>query len=307
MTTFRGLAPELVEPWVTEIFFKEFSMQARFSTQLFRQKTATGAFVDDFQVGGLGRFQLKPEGVPVAFSDPVQGARRRTVILTFALGFRVTMEMRDDEEHGIISQMPADLAESATDSMERLAWGLYNDAWAGTTYQGVPEGDGLRRSLFNTGHVPMTNVGATQSNRLNPGVALSTAGLQSALTLMALTQSEEERFVVNKMKTLVYHPSNEFTAAQLLDSSSDVDQTNPGVVNTVGRSRNGLGQLSVPYITDEDSWSLFGDKHTVSEYTRKGLTRTMAMDSQTFDQMFIAHYRRNVAIGHYRGTVGSAP
>ena len=68
MATFRGLAPELLEPWVTEIFFKEFTEQARFSTELFNQKTATGAFVDDFQVAGLGTFQLKPEGYPAVTS-----------------------------------------------------------------------------------------------------------------------------------------------------------------------------------------------------------------------------------------------
>ena len=307
MATFRGLAPELIEPWVTRIFFKEFTMQRRFSTELFKQKTATGAFVDDFQVAGLGRFVLKPEGVPVAFSDPVQGARRRTVMLTYALGFRVTMEMREDEEHGIISQMPADLAESARDSMERLAWGLYNDGWAAATYTGVPEGDGTRRGLFATGHVPLRNTATTQSNRLNPGVALSTGGLQSALTIFETTQSEEERFVDNVASTLVVHPENRWAADTLLESQSDVDQTNPGVINTVSRNRIGVKVLRVPYITDTDAWSLFGNKHTVTDYTRKSLTRTTAMDSQSFDMMFIAHWRKNVMIGHWRGTVGSAP
>lgn len=153
----------------------------------------------------------------------------------------------------------------------------------------------------------MRNTAATQSNRLNPGVALTTAGLQSALTIFDLTQSEEERFVNNEPRTLVIHPENRWTADQLLESQTDVDQVNPAVINTVSRNRVGLRILRVPYLTDTDAWSIFGDQHTVTEYTRKGLTRTTAMDSQTGDMMFMAHYRRNVMIGHWRGTVGSAP
>ena len=44
------------------------------------------------------------------------------MVLTFALGFRVTMEMQEDEQHGIIAKMPADLADAATDSMDSAAY-----------------------------------------------------------------------------------------------------------------------------------------------------------------------------------------
>lgn len=306
MATTRGLAPELVEGMLDYLFFKTFTMQERTSTRIFKQRTATKAFVDDIQVAGLGRFQLKPEGVPVAYSDPVQGARRRTVMLTFGLGFRVTMEMREDEETDVISRMPEDLAESAEDSMERLAYGLINDGFAGSTYTGPPEGDGTRRSLFNTGHVPLRNASATQSNRLSPGVALSTAGLEAALTIFRTTQSEEERYVNNVPRQLLIHPDNEWTAAQLMDSQFEVG-TAENQINPVSSNRVGLSTVMSPYITDTDSWSLWGDKHQVSHFTRKKLTRTKGMDSQSLDQFFIAHYRENYAVLHWRGTVGSAP
>ena len=113
MATFRGLLPETLEPFVSKIFFQEFNQAKLLYPEIFNNKPTGLAFVDEFSVAGLGRFAQKPEGTPAAFSDPVQGDRRRTIVLTFALGFRVTMEMQEDEQHGIIAKMPADLAMAA--------------------------------------------------------------------------------------------------------------------------------------------------------------------------------------------------
>lgn len=312
MATFRGLLPETLEPYVNHIFFQEFTQQSLLYPQIFKTVTTQMAFVDDFSVAGLGRFVQKPEGTPAAFSDPVQGDRRRTIVLTFALGFRVTMEMREDEQHGIIAKMPADLALAARDSQERLAWGLINVAFTAaddTANCGLPEGDGTRRSLFDTGHVPLRNAGATQSNRLNPGVALSTAGMESALTIFRTQQSEEERFINIEPNALLIHPENEFVAYQLLSSEKEVN-TAENQVNAVSSNRIGVKTIMSPYIDDTDSWSLWNTaKSPACWINRKGLTGpTMTTDGQSFDSIYISHYRSNVQIdGNWRAAVGSAP
>ena len=312
MATFRGLLPETLEPYVNHIFFQEFNQIPLRYKDIFKTVTTGMAFVDEFSVAGLGRFVQKPEGTPAAFSDPVQGDRRRTVVLTFALGFRVTMEMREDEQHGIIAKMPADLAMAARDSMDRLAWALYNVAFTAaddTAPCGLPEGDGARRTLFDTGHVPLRNPAATQSNRLNPGVALSTAGMETALTIFRTQQSEEERFINCEPSALVIHPDNEFVAYQLLESTLEVD-TDENQVNAVSRNRLGVKTVMVPYITDTDSWSLFDvSKSPLDWIQRKELTGPqMTTDGQSFDSIYISHYRANVQInGNWRAAVGSAP
>jgi len=312
MATFRGLAPETLEPFVSTIFFKEFEQASLIYPEIFNNKPTKLAFVDEFSVAGLGRFVQKPEGTPVAFSDPVQGDRRRTIVLTFALGFRVTMEMREDEQHGIIAQMPADLANAARDSMDRFAWALYNVAFTAaddTASTGLPEGDGVRRALFDTGHVPLRNPAATQSNRLNPGVALSTAGLESALIIFYTQESEEERFINVAPNKLVIHPQNKFVADQLLESEKEVN-TAENQINTVSRNRIGVSYCASPYITDTDSWCLMDTtKSPLDWIDRKGLTGPeRSTDSQSFDAMFISHYRAAVQInGNWRAAVGSAP
>lgn len=312
MASFRGIAPELLEPFVNHIYWQEYNQGDVLYTKIFNNKPTGMAFVDEFSVAGLGRFVQKPEGTPVSYSDPVQGDRRRTIVLTFALGFRVTMEMREDEQHGIIAKMPADLAMAARDSQERLAWGLVNVLFTAaddTVNAGLPEGDGTRRPLFDTGHVPLRNAGATQSNRLNPGVALSTAGLESALTIFRTQQGEEERFVNISPNLLLHHPNEEFVAAQLLETEKEVN-TAENQINAVKGSRIGVANFQSPYITDTDSWSLWNTaKSPVDWIDRKGLTGPVqGSDSQSFDQFFISHYRAAVQVnGNWRSAVGSAP
>ena len=312
MATFRGLLPETLEPFVSSIFFQEFEQSPLRYPEIFNNKPTSLAFVDEFSVAGLGRFVQKPEGTPASFSDPVQGDRRRTIVLTFALGFRVTMEMREDEQHGVVAKMPADLAMAARDSMDRLAWGLINVAFTAaddTANTGLPEGDGARRSLFDTGHVPLRNPGATQSNRLNPGVALSTAGMETALTIFRTQQSEEERFINCEPNKLLIHPDNEFVAVQLLDSTQEVN-TAENQVNTVSSARIGVSVCQVPYLTDTDAWSLWDTSKSPADWIdRKGLTGpTQSTDSQSFDSIFISHYRAAVQLnGNWRAAVGSAP
>jgi hypothetical protein len=312
MATFRGLLPETLEPFVNTIYFKTLKQIKLLYPEIFANKPTGLAFVDEFSVAGLGRFVQKPEGTPAAFSDPVQGDRRRTLVLTWALGFRVTMEMREDEQHGIVAKMPADLAESARDSQDRLAWGLINVAFTAaddTANTCLPEGDGTRRSLFDTGHVPLRNPGATQTNRLNPGVALGTAGMETALTIFRTQQGEEERFVNVEPNKLLIHPDNEFVAVQLLDSDKEVN-TAENQVNAVSRARLGLSVCQSPYITDTDSWSLWNTAKSPADWiSRKALTGPQrSTDSQSFDSIYISHYRAAVQYnGNWRAAVGSAP
>ena len=164
---FTGTAPELLEPWVTKIFFDRLNMIETIYTQIFNMVPSTKAFEDTFEVSTLGTFVLKPEGTPVSYDDPVQSGRKRVVNETFALGFRVTMEMMEDDQHRIISQMPNDLGDSARDHKENLAHALLNDAFtaaATATFTGIPEGDGVPRNLCNTGHIRLKD-GGTSSGR----------------------------------------------------------------------------------------------------------------------------------------------
>jgi hypothetical protein len=305
MAITTGSLPELYEPWVTDIYMNEHAQLETLYTQLFNVKPISTAFADTFEVGGFGTFVLKPEGKPVAFDDPVQSLRKRVMIQTFALGFRQTMEAMADEQHNILGQMPKDMARSERDHKENLAWGVLNDAFAGATYTGLPEGDGTRRALCATGHIRLKD-GGTSSNRAS--VAFGVAGLEDAITNFRLTQDASGRRTPLTPQKVVHHPNDEWTVFQVLDSTQE-PYTADNQSNSVKASRLGLSSLSSPYLTDDDAWFLCAPKeqHSICWYNRMDTAFERNKDAATKDAMYDAIYRAQVTFDGWRGIYGSAP
>jgi phage major head subunit gpT-like protein len=300
MSTFTHTAPELLEPFITEIFYNELNMiEARYPA-LFKMETSTRAFEEYLKMAGLDTFTTKLEGQPIAYDNPVQGNRVRRVAQTFALGFRITMEMREDDQHGIMAKMPSDLAEAARDHRENLAWGLLNDAFTGTTYTGF---DGLALCTTHTN----LKTGESQSNALSPAVALSVSGIQSALTTMRTTTNESGRFVQLRPTTIVCAPANEFNVTEILKTDKKVNSTENNI-NSVASSRTGLSDMIVEYLSSSTAWFLACGKnqHDLRWVTRKELSTDNNMDPYTKDMCYDAHYRAFVAFQEWRGIVGSA-
>ena len=283
MGTFTFNHPELLERDEKDIFFKNFGMIDLMYPMLFKIKPSTKAYEDGMRVAGLGTFHTKPEGTPVGFDDPVSAAKVRTVHTTYSLGFRVTMEMAEDDQEDIISQMPADLGDSARDHQERLAWSLVNDAFAGNTYTGLIDG-AAAVSLCNSTHTAL-KTGTTQSNILSPAVVLSVTGLESLMNTAAITTSQEDRFINAVPTKLIYHPTLQHTAHVLLQT-----EFKPGTADndrsTVVTSQSGIAPLikgGIPYLSSTSAWFLANDSADLTWNDRKGLTFSQASDSDSFD------------------------
>jgi hypothetical protein len=307
MATYTSNFPDLLEPWVTQIFFNEYDMLPTEYDQIFNVKSSTRYMEDTFNVAGLGDFRAKPEGTAISYDDPVQSLRKRIVHTTFSNGFRVTMEMMADDQHNIISKMPSDLSLGARDHKETLAFSLFNDAFTGSFYTGIPEGDGTARSLCNTQHVHL-KAGGPSSNRASPGVAFSISGLEAAITNLRLTQDESGRQIVLRPKEVLHHPNDEFNVAQILENTEQ-PYTADRNINTVSRSRMGITSRMSPFLTDTDAWFLLCAKsqHTLTWYNRMELTFGSNKDAQTKDALFDAMYRASVTFENWRGVYGSNP
>ncbi len=299
MATFRGLMPETMEPWVSEIFFKRLTRIPPEYTQMLKIKTSDKAFEDVFKVAGLGSFILKPEGTPISYDDPIEGARRRFTHSTYALGVRFTEEVMDDDQHGIIRQMPEDLADSAIDHQETIAWQPFRDAFVTTTFTTL---DGA--ALCSTAHTEL-KTGATVSNELNPGVALSHTGLESMLTQLRQTDNDQGRPIKLTPRWLLIHTDNEWEAARILESTQE-PFTTENQINTMQRSRIGLQAFPARYLTDSDDFFVVSDEHTVTWWNRKTLDTDQSTDSNTKDQLFDARYRAAVAPIDWPGVNGSS-
>jgi hypothetical protein len=291
--------PELLEPFVTKIFFDRLNGIAPVFPSWMNVESSSRAFEEHFRVAGVGSFVTKAEGTPITYDDPVQGARVRTVHTTYALGIRITMELREDDQHGIISRMAGDLADAARDHRDRLAHDLPNNAFATTFFTGL---DGA--ALCGT-HTNL-KTGTSQSNSLSPAVALSISGIQSAMTNMRTTTNESDRFISLTPAMLLIPPALQFTAAEILDSQDRPDTTDRAT-NVTSTSRTGVRATVSEYLTDTDNWFLISrkDQHTATWWNRKTVTPDSSMDSQTKDMLYDSHYRASVAFYDWRGWVGS--
>ena len=305
MATFTGLAPELLEAREKDIFFKRFTMQQSKYDQLFQTRPSNKAYEDRMRVAGLGKLATKPEGTAVAFDDPVQGNRTRVVHQTYALGFRVTLEMQQDELFGIINQMPADLGDSAKDHMERLAWDVLNDGYDSNRHDVMGDGGGTGGALFSSSHTALKS-GDVQSNLLSPAVALNTTGLESIMTLASTTLSEEGRYIDMTQAILLIHPNLQHKAYELLETEFKVDSSDNNR-STVVKSRSGLRPLEVPYLTNTDGWSIHSPagQNSLKYNDRHSLEFRRGDDSDTFDQKFYAFYRASAQVDEWRGNWGS--
>lgn len=307
MATFTFNHPDLLEKTVKEIFFKNYTGIELLFPKAFHRQNSVRAYEDGMRVAGFGTLATKAEGTPVAFDDPVSAAIVRTVHTVYALGFRITQEMADDDQEGIMTQMPADLGDAARDHMERLAWSVYNDAFAGATFTGLIDG-AAAVSLCNATHTNL-KTGTTQSNVLTPPVALSTTGLEDLRSRASLITSEEDRFININQSMLVYHPNLQHTANTLLDTQFRVG-TSMNDVSQVSTSQSGITPLSrtgVPYLTSTTAWWLIAppDRNSPIWNDRKKLEFKSAPDADSFDQKFYATYRASPMVQEWRNTYGS--
>jgi hypothetical protein len=308
MTTLRATLPDLYDERQATIFATAFMEIEMVWEKLLPRKSVTMGHDDAFRLSGLGTFVLKAEGGPISQSDPVQGARRREIIETFALQYRHSMEAMEDKRYPILDQMPKDLGTAGREHMENLAHGPFNEAFTSTTFLGL---DGLTwASASHPLLKPQAGGATTDSNLLSPGVAVSVTGLEQAFTRMRLTLSEEGRRIGQQYKptTLVIHPNQEHEAARVLESEFEPG-TGDNQINTMRSSRTGVKPIGTAYKTDTDSWHLLADKSKIGAYylDRKKLTFDRGGDMNTKDRVYDGHYRAKAVVREWRGSVHSNP
>jgi len=290
----------LLEAEVKDVSFKKFAQIPLLFPQLMERRKSTKAYEDALLVAGLGTYATKPEGTPVAFDDPVQGQQVRTVHQTYALGWRSSEEMMEDDQHGIMSQVAGDLGDSARDHMERLAWGMVNDFHTGTTYTGLEA-----EAMFSATHAEIKS-GGTWTNILSPAVALSQSGIESMMNLADTQTSHEGRFIQQQMSILLIHPNEQHNAYVLLNT-----ERKPGSSvwdkNTVESSRSGLTVLKSPYLSSTTGWSLHAGpgSNGMTWNDRRALRFDSAKDADTFDMKHYGSYRASPMFREQRNNYGS--
>ena len=243
----------------------------------------------------------KEEGVAYSMDQIRQGYTKDFTHTENGLGFEVTQTALEDDAENLLNRAGEWLSFSARYVEEGRAANPLNN---GFTTESTPDGV----SLFNTAHV-LKN-GGTAKNRPSTDADLSAQSLAQAMIDVQTDQKDEAGHLAAPIMswTLVVHPSNEFLADRLINST--------GLPGSADNDRNPIKSLRTwkvvvnPRLSDPDAWFLIaGNKaqHGLTFYRRVPITlEPMKEDARTGNKIIKVRHRFSVGAWTWVGTYGSA-
>lgn len=296
MVLVRQAFSNTLAPGFRKVVFDTYKERPIEGKTLVNVQTSKRAYEDDFQVTGFGTLRRKPEGGRVPYEDPRQGATKRYLWDTYALGFRITLEMMEDDLYGIVgTRLSKALARSARNNYEIIAHSPFNNAFDNTV-----NGFGSGEALCDT-HTLIK--GGTITNKPATATDFSLPALQAGLEHFHSLTDEAGMPVVYIPKRVIHSIGDYWIVNQTLKSPS-MPGGNLNDINQV--NREGLSPHLSHYLTDPDAWFIQCDMHDINFFERRPFTLSNSDDFRTKDAEFTGLARRGVGFGDWRGIYGSA-
>ena len=302
MTIVRSQFQILLEPKISNIWNEAYPQRAVEYTAYVNVRTTGKATVTDHKMTDFGALRLKGEGESITYDDPINGPQKTYTPVRFALGYKVTREMRKHDLYGQIDRLERALIKSAVDLQETTAAYLLNNAFGTTSADGFSATgfDGLQ--LCSTAHTRLDG-GAVQRNRPSTDADLSVTALQNAITDFENYKDDRGRPSLIKAQKLIISPEDKFTAKEILQS-----EYKPGTANNDinALKDEGLSFMVSHYKTDTDAWFLIGDQHDLNYIWDE---RPRVDSEEDFDTEVLKHkvvQGMFVGFGEWRGVWGSS-
>lgn len=310
----RGTFAQTLAPGVHHWFLHFLDLQMRreeYST-IFNVETSQQAFEDEVEMAGTGVMPEKPEGTPVLYDDMVQGGTRRYVHLSYALGSRISWELIEDDQYGILKQTPKAQVRSAQFAREIVSFNVLNLGFSTLlTVDGV--------SLFNTQHPLLGGVAATNTapgisnvifasgtypNRPSPDLDLSFTAIQLMINQYERMPDSQGLPIRVKPAKILIPPELKFIAREILGS--------PGKPYTGDNELNALlGEdlkfQVVHYFTSQSAWFAVPDKeyHQLKFFERHPIDADYDDDFDTRSTKLQTFQRFSAGATSWIGTWGS--
>jgi len=299
MVNVTGAFSFLLAPGLRKVFFQLLEERPPEYSKIANEETSERAWEEDLEVAGLRSMPVKPEGRGIQYQDLLQGGKKRYTHLTYGLGFRVTLEMMEDDLYNVMKKNTRELAKAARNAREVAFFNMLNNAF--TTEFGFPK-FGNNESLIATTHTKMG--GGTGSNRATTDADLSPTSLEAAIISFESLSDEMDIPVVIKPKLLLCGPQLKMTAREILGSEFRPYTSN----NEINALREeGLDYMVGHYIVDPDSWFLLAGKgdHDLNFFERQPERFQNGDDFDTGDAKFKSFQRFSIGAGEWRGIYGS--
>jgi len=294
MTVLRAAFGDFLEPGLRMAFFDAFGRKEMRYSDVFKLHNSNKRNEKDSYVTGLGLMPSKGEGVAVTFDDPSQGYDKTYTHQTFALGYKVTAEMYEDELYNLVDKWNSALATSAYQRIETDAANVLNRGFD-STYTG---GDGLE--LFSSVH-PLVH-GGTEQNELSTAADFSDTALEQAIIDIEDTVDDRGLLVGLKAKTVIHPTELQFDVAEVLKSVYRPYSADNEINALVGK---GLGSLCWPFLTDSNAWFIQCEDHEMNFFWRRALNFYQGNDFETRDAKFVADMRYSLGWSDWRGIYGT--
>ncbi len=296
---------ELLDTPLRKVFFDFLKQVPTEHGRWINKNSISRAFVDDYIVSELGAVPTKAEGASVQFEDAVEGSTKRYQPNPFGLGYIITREMWDDDQHGVMKKMTQALKRSFVNLFEVEAYKIFNNATSATApFAGL---DGL--ALLSTAHTRLDG-GATQSNRAASDVDISYTAVQSGMLAFHNLLGEKGLPILSSPSTAIVSGQDQFNAAEIFRNAGlefGTADNNQNFV-TKGPDGNSIGSVIYSrYFTDTDMWFLLSEKsqHSLNLFTRVSPEFELADDFATGNVQAKGYARVISGFSDWRGVYGS--
>ncbi len=317
----RGQWSQLQAPGLHGVFAQWLKLKQREEewSHVFNKDTTNRAFIDMAEFTGIGPAVEKPEAEPSTYRDASQGGSKRIQMFTYALGVRSSYELYEDDQYGLIKQIPKSIARSFHFLREMATWNLINLGFTASTAILNPSTtvDGL--NLFNAAHYLPGGAGATSiapgvssyitaagtwPNRPTVDTDISMTALQAAINNFERMPDGVGMPIQIKPRLLVIAPEWKWVAREIL-GSSHAPYTADNQINSL--LNEDLNYFVCHYFTTTGRWCLLADKseHSLYHITRKPLEDMYSDDFDTYSIKMLSMERFGVGAFHWIGTYGS--
>jgi hypothetical protein len=233
----KGNIPKALKPGVDK-FWGDYSQRKMQWEELFDKYTNDEAYVEDVLVSDFTSAPIKEEGSGVKYTSNGQKYITRYNHISYALGFQVSREAKDDGKYYdvVMKNMPR-LADAMMRTKEIVGANVYNKAFnAGITY-----GDGAQ--LITGSH--NTDAGL-QSNRLSVDAPLSETSIEDMLIQISNTRSFDGNFMAVQGRKLIVPNALQFEAERILKT-----ELRPATANNDLNAMKNMGMLPEGFVTNQ--------------------------------------------------------
>lgn len=292
----RASFADLLTPGFRTIFddkYKEVPMKLE---QLFNVETSEKADEKDSGISGFGLAEVTDEGAPINYEDVIQDYDSTYSHLKYTKGFKVTLEMYDDDLYGVMRKKPGALGKCMRRTAEDQAAKVFNRAF-NTAYDGP---DGV--PLVSTVH-PREDGGTSQSNASATGITLSESNLETGLIAFR-NQLDEKGMKIDTYPKVLLVPVDLDKKAHLIVDSAGRQGTADNDVNVYKGKFNIIDWL---YLTSTTAWFLIDPSEAqLNWFWRK---RPSFKNDELFDTEYAVYkstMRFSRGWSNWRGFWGSA-